>query len=103
MSETETPRRKFANEIERANQTDCRNGARIAEEEEGAFLMSELFIKYGENLRVVPIFHHRIAFAQLISRGLAGSWKPDVVAVELPNSIREAFSRVLRNVRQVSC
>lgn len=52
--------------------------------------MSNRFIAFGENLRVVPTLHYRIAFSLLVSRGLAeDGWVPDTIAVELPPSLRE--------------
>ncbi|MDR3403461.1 MAG: hypothetical protein P4L99_13270 [Chthoniobacter sp.] len=60
--------------------------------------MSDLFLKYGAHLRVVPVLHGRIAFSQLITRGLKGnSWQPDVIAVELPASIKGAVMHGLKS------
>ena len=57
--------------------------------------MSDLFIQFGENLRVVPAIHHRIPFSQLLVLGLSGEWQPEVVAVELPASIKSPVLKAL--------
>ena len=53
--------------------------------------MSNAFISYGPNLRVLPIIHHRIVFSQLLISGLADAWRPEVLAIELPSSVSAAI------------
>ena len=58
--------------------------------------MSNAFIQYGDNLRVVPVFHNRISFSLYIVNNLNRmTWNPDVIAVELPPSFKEPIEEGL--------
>lgn len=61
--------------------------------------MSDHFLHYGTNLRVVPCIHARIGFSILVNHGLAeDGWRPDVVAIELPPSIGETVANNMHHV-----
>lgn len=63
--------------------------------------MTSRFLTYGDQLRVVPAIHRRLAFSQLIDVGLREeTWKPDAVAVELPPSFRDGVLEGLSRDQQ---
>jgi len=54
------------------------------------------YIKY-KNIYVIPTFHSRIEFAKLVRLALFKVF-PDVIAVELPNNIREEILEAINRL-----
>lgn len=61
--------------------------------------MSEGFIRYGSQLRVLPYLHHRIAFSIFLRRNLPETgWRPDVLALEITPSLGEPIRKAIELV-----
>lgn len=55
-------------------------------------MAEKLYLEHSPHLRVVPVTHHRVAYAKLVYLALRNldGWKPDAIAVELPKSFESA-------------
>ena len=55
----------------------------------------------NERLRIVPVVHGRLEPAKRVRRALV-EWKPDAVAIEIPETLAIPFSRAVKRLPLLS-